>query len=125
MKLVVTGSRDADEAEAAQLLSNYIFGGEHLLIDVLVGCCPRGVDKAVRDVMAEPRVFLADWDANGKAAGPIRNREMIKAAGHDAVLLAMPSRGSTNRGTMDCIKQALAAGIDVDVRWVNRAGGNK
>lgn len=51
----------------------------------------------------------ADWDRHGKAAGPIRNQEMVDA-GAD-VCLAFPLGES--RGTRHCMKAAEQAGIPV------------
>lgn len=52
-------------------------------------------------------VFFADWKTHGKAAGPIRNREML-ASGIDLVI-AFPG----GRGTADCVRQAEERGIRV------------
>lgn len=52
-------------------------------------------------------VHHADWQKHGKAAGPIRNREMVRL-GAD-LLVAYPLPGG--RGTLDCINQAVKAGI--------------
>lgn len=52
--------------------------------------------------------FKADWDKHGKAAGPIRNQEMLDRGRPDLVL-AFPG----GRGTEDMVKRAEAAGIPV------------
>ena len=52
------------------------------------------------------KVHRADWETFGKAAGPLRNGEMIKEA--DA-LLAFPG----GRGTENCTNQAIQKGIPV------------
>ena len=49
-------------------------------------------------------IFYADWEKHGKAAGPIRNKEMLKSAGTHALVLAFPG----GKGTQNCIKQAIA-----------------
>ena len=54
----------------------------------------------------------ADWDKHGKAAGMIRNREMV-ALGAD-ICLAFPIGRSP--GTRACIREAQRAGIPVRVR---------
>lgn len=53
----------------------------------------------------------ADWKKHGKAAGPIRNQEMVDL-GAD-VCLAFPTEGSI--GTWDCVRRAKKAGIPVFV----------
>jgi hypothetical protein len=49
-------------------------------------------------------VFTADWKTHGRAAGPIRNRQMASYATH----LAVFSGGS---GTANMVKEALKAGL--------------
>lgn len=64
------------------------------------------------------RRFPADWGQHGKAAGPIRNREMLEA-GAQAVV-AFPG----HIGTHNMCKQAKARGIEpVRPPWVGSSGG--
>ena len=58
----------------------------------------------------EYQEFPANWDLHGKAAGPIRNREMAKTA---HVLIAFWDGRS--RGTRNMINEALHYGLDVHV----------
>jgi len=51
----------------------------------------------------------ADWQRHGRAAGPIRNQQMVDS-GADLVI-AFPG----GRGTADLIRRARAAGIPVRV----------
>lgn len=51
----------------------------------------------------------ADWQRHGRAAGPIRNQQMV-ATGADLVI-AFPG----GRGTADMVRRARAAGIPVRV----------
>lgn len=52
--------------------------------------------------------YAADWETHGRAAGPIRNRTMLRMFQPDAVI-AFPG----GRGTADMIRQARAAGVRV------------
>lgn len=52
--------------------------------------------------------YFANWDRDGRAAGPIRNRRMLKDGKPDLVI-AFPG----GVGTADMIKAALAAGVEV------------
>ena len=79
------------------------------------GACPSGVDWIVRDYclrmgwMQDPHP--ADWEKHGKAAGPMRNQRMVdRGAG---LCLAFPTAES--RGTWDCIRRAVAAGIETRI----------
>jgi hypothetical protein len=100
---------------------------------VVHGQCPHGgVDKyadawAQSVKMATPEPHPADWASHGKGAGMIRNGEMV-AAGAD-LCLAFPGPGS--RGTWDCMRRAVEAGIPLRTvswspvsaaRWAERAG---
>lgn len=73
----------------------------------------RGTDSMARAFCRKYNVnvvgFPANWDEYGRAAGPIRNKEML-AEGPDFVFafLADPLK---NKGTRNMIKQALDAGI--------------
>ena len=53
-------------------------------------------------------VYPADWDANGAAAGPIRNAKMLAESQPDLVV-AMPG----GRGTADMVAKAKRAGVNV------------
>lgn len=83
--------------------------GEDLLI---VQGGAKGADRAARDWALRldgprPITFAADWRGLGRAAGPIRNGEMV-AAGADLVV-AFPG----NSGTADCVRQAREARLYV------------
>jgi len=56
----------------------------------------------------ESKVFRADWKKHGKAAGPIRNKQMLDKGKPDLVV-AFPG-GS---GTSNMVKQAREAGVEV------------
>ena len=53
----------------------------------------------------------ADWSTHGRAAGPIRNQQMVDR-GAD-ICLAFPT--SSSIGTWDCVRRAKAAGIPVEI----------
>jgi hypothetical protein len=54
-------------------------------------------------------VFEADWQRYGRAAGPIRNKEML-ASGVDLVV-AFHEDISSSKGTVDMMSRAIKAGI--------------
>lgn len=59
------------------------------------------------------RTFKADWKKYGKAAGPIRNQQMLDEK-PDQVLAFRPSSGIT-KGTADMVGRATKAGIPVKI----------
>lgn len=57
--------------------------------------------------------YPADWQAHGRAAGPIRNQRMIDDGKPDKVI-AFRCAGRSS-GTDDMVRRARAAGIPVQV----------
>ena len=57
--------------------------------------------------------FPADWKTHGRAAGPIRNKQMLSEGKPDIVLAFHDDIGRPNCGTLDMIKQANKAGVNV------------
>lgn len=51
--------------------------------------------------------FTAEWGKLGKSAGPARNQRMIDRSPNQVI------RFPGGRGTADCVKRAVEAGIDV------------
>lgn len=64
--------------------------------------------------------FLLFWTKYGRAAGPIRNKEMVRL-GAD-LCLAFPDhpKGQGSRGTWGCIDLAHQAGIPILIVWQHR-----
>lgn len=116
MKIAFTGGRDYKDLNKVLLIVRTC----HSENEFLVGDCPTGLDKLVAECLIDTElgtynylneqtnvtVFKADWNKHGKAAGPIRNGEMLKDAD---MLIAFPG----GRGTEDCIRQAKKKGIPV------------
>lgn len=104
MKLIVAGSRTFDNQ---RLASEYI-GNICLVEDCkeIVSGGANGADS-IGELEALNRgikvvKFLPDWDIHGKAAGPIRNRQMAEYA--DAALVFWDTK---SKGSADMIKQML------------------
>jgi len=108
-RIIVCGGRDyADRARVWEVLDGLLaeFGPfvlVHNRIDNADAMAREWADG--RKIVAEP--FYCDWSTHGRAAGQIRNRQMLDA-GADLVV-AFPG----GRGTADMIKQARARGVPV------------
>lgn len=115
-RVIITGSRDLREAKEVYdaLYAEKNLAGGAFNLTVIHGDCPTGADRYAHKWCSWfPQVveekYPADWDAHGKAAGPIRNKVMVDL-GAD-VVRAFP-RGEA-RGTMNCVGYAKEAKIPV------------
>lgn len=76
----------------------------------------RGADTLGREVAEEMgfevEAYPADWEQYGKAAGPIRNKEML-IQGKPDMVLAFHRRISESKGTTHMMKIANKAGVVV------------
>lgn len=61
-----------------------------------------------RKHFVEVKVYRADWDLHGRAAGPIRNRQM---AAHPGLELVVAFPGA--KGTANMIEETRKAGVEV------------
>lgn len=110
MIVLVTGGRDYGDWERLY----YELDGHHTSqqITLLIHGGAAGADDLASDWadsrLVRTRAFIADWEAHGKAAGPMRNQRMIDEGKPDLVI-AFPG----GKGTADCVRRAKAAGIRV------------
>lgn len=113
MRLLVTGSRLWDNA---LVIGNYLNEMYWLHSDLIIvhGDCPKGADYyamvwATLNAVPQER-YPADWAAYGKAAGHIRNKQMVDT---DPDTAAAFIKGES-RGTKNCISHLERAGIPYD-----------
>lgn len=118
-KVIIAGSRYYSDYEKLRstcdwLLSKKLANPEYQVI-VLSGGAP-GADSLGERYARERGLAIerhpADWDAHGRAAGPIRNEEMAAMA--DA-LIAFPLEGAANRGTQNMVRLAREHGLQVRI----------
>lgn len=110
MRVIVCGSRDWTDAEFVYRELDQIH--KRLRITTVIEGNAFGVDRMAgywaRRNKIDNLKFRADWEKYGKAAGPIRNGQMIKDGKPDRVI-AFPG----GVGTSDMVRQAHAADIEV------------
>ena len=115
MILLVTGGRDYNDRAA-------IYSALTLLhatypVSTLIHGCARGVDTICGQWATDNHIPVvrcpADWETHGKAAGAIRNAEMLQH--NPTYLVAFPG----GRGTADMVRKARAAGLTV---WMPYGG---
>lgn len=99
-KIVVTGGRSySNDTLLFKILSS--FNIECLYVGDATGADELAI-KYANSCNIPTRVFKADWVKYGKAAGPIRNYEMLDAAGEMAIVVAFLG----GLGTKNCCSQA-------------------
>lgn len=110
MRVLVCGSRYFDNYE---LLKETL---DELDITTIIEGEAKGADRLGRRYGEERGIevlrFPALWDKHGKAAGPIRNKQMLDEGCPE---LVVAFRGPNSRGTQNMINQAEKAGIPVTV----------
>ena len=115
MRVLVTGSRTwhNDQTVRAALAEVKDVDKPGTPITLVSGACPTGAD-----VLAEgwARRFgwtveqhPADWKQHGRAAGPLRNVEMVRSG----IDLCLAFRRDNSRGTQHTIEMCEQAGIPV------------
>lgn len=132
MRIAISGSRTfTDRQLVAGVVDELIQKGHY----ILVGDAPAGVDAFVREYIVDwelesglhpgelHRVFEADWESNGKAAGAIRNAAMLTEA---EGLVAIFAEGRRTRGTDHALTTAERLGLPRRVyhhgRWTKYPG---
>lgn len=110
MKVLVCGGRDYNDSHRAFLLLNVIH--RRTPISLVIEGGARGADRLGREwalLRALPvMTFNAKWREHGKAAGAIRNADMLTYGKPDLVV-AFPG----GIGTADMVRRAEKAGVPV------------
>ena len=81
----------------------------------------RGTDALAKQYATERHYdfieFPADWDNYGKAAGIIRNDEMVNFIKNKSCKALFFWDGQS-RGTGDCLRRAIKAGIEHEIYYI-------
>lgn len=117
MRVLVCGDRNWTDKQL--IISQLTRLNEVQGIDVVIEGEARGADSLGRDVALEilnvpVKRYPAQWDKYGKAAGMIRNQQMLTEGKPDWVI-AFHDDIEHSKGTGDMIKRAKRAGIPVEV----------
>jgi hypothetical protein len=125
MKVIVTGSRDWEGVHAesrVHIILNMILALSDVLgqkLTIVHGDCPTGADRIVdawalrrEDAGVTVKRHPADWRRLGKAAGPIRNQEMIDA-GADLCIGFLRANSTGTRHALALARNARIAAFTV------------
>lgn len=120
-RIIIAGSRFFFDYE--KLLSAVDELGIHLMNTIdpveIVSGHAQGADalgeKFAKAYRYPLKIFPAEWNKYGKAAGPIRNEQMARYAAEadKGILIAFPMGES--RGTRNMIKLAEQYGLEIEV----------
>lgn len=106
--VLVTGDRNWDNRERLwQVLDS-------LPVELLVQGGATGADRCAQlwanDRFINSVEYPARWDVYGRAAGPVRNQEMLDKE-HPDLVVAFHDDFEHSRGTADMVRRARKAGI--------------
>jgi hypothetical protein len=109
----VCGSRDwVDQYPVYCVLNGYCSDGFGVTV---INGGARGADAIAghwASLNGEPgETYPADWRQHGKAAGPIRNQQMLTEGKPEVVWAFVTKPLEESRGTADMVRRARAAGI--------------
>ena len=115
-RIIVAGGRDfTDYALLSETLDVILKRYTLREVQIVSGCC-RGADALGERYAREHGIpvvrFPADWQAYGKAAGPIRNRKMAEYASEGEGILVAFWDGKS-RGTASMIRLAEKYGLRI------------
>lgn len=121
MRILVCGSRDWPYKQPIFNDLNRLYLESPELITLIEGGA-KGADEFAAEwaqILPEGHhlKFPADWTKHGKAAGPIRNQQMLDE-GHPTLVLAYTNKPlDESRGTRDMVTRAKKAGIKTIVTY--------
>ena len=119
--IAITGGRDFDDKKFVWKCLDYLH--KKSTIAFIIAGDARGADASALAWAKARKVpykcFKADWELHGKAAGAVRNTEMVKYGLEDGItgLVAFPG----GRGTLNMKNQCRYKGVKI---WEPNYGSN-
>jgi hypothetical protein len=114
LRVLICGGRNYTDFER---IKDALVGlGGAAAIELVIHGAARGADQlggeAATGLGIPVQAVPANWDLYGRAAGPIRNQQMLNEH-HPNLVLAFPDPES--RGTWDMVRRAKSANVEVRV----------
>ncbi len=115
MKVLVCGSRNwVEESIIKYALRKLLYDNEPEEIEVIHGDC-RGADRLAGKIAKElgMRVtkFPANWKEHGRAAGPIRNQQMLDE--DPDIVIGFHEHVFDSKGTIDMLIKSTKKGVKI------------
>jgi hypothetical protein len=118
MRLLVTGDRNWKDERIIQNVLEMLKIIKPDMVVIHGGA--NGADSIAGDIAESLGIktleFRADWNKYGRAAGPIRNQQMLDE-GKPTAVMAFHKDLRSSRGTLDMCKRARS--INLPVTWLN------
>lgn len=109
MRVLICGDRNWTDYRAIRELVRSLPVGSTVIEGDARGA-DRMAGQAAREFGVAVEVYPAQWDTHGRAAGPIRNQQMLDEGKPDAVCW-FHDKLSESKGTRDMVQRAQRAGI--------------
>ena len=111
-RIIICGGRHFKDYEALESLVNSALTEKRLTskeVEIVSGHC-EGADT-LGELYAKNhgivcKVFPAEWTKYGRAAGPIRNSQMIEYASESTIPIVVAFVSPRTKGTLDTIRKA-------------------
>lgn len=113
MKIAVIGSRTATAKHYEELTARLELLGATEIISGGAAGADTLAERYALETGTKLTTYLPDWNKYGKAAGPIRNQDIINAA--DMVLAIWDGQST---GTADSLKKAKAQRKKTAIIWI-------
>lgn len=115
VKTIIAGSRTFKDYELLREKVNY-YRNTHTITEIVSGGA-QGADSLGEQYAAEfnlpLKIFPADWGKHGRAAGPIRNKQMAEYA--DCLIAVWDGN---SRGTKNMIENMHKLNKHVHIIWI-------
>lgn len=113
MKVLVCGDRNWSDMDKIETRLKRLPEGTTLIHGAARGADTLGGYVAERFCGFKVEAYPADWNKYHRAAGPIRNRQMLDQK--PDLVIAFHSDLATSKGTKDCVMEARKRKIPVEV----------
>lgn len=115
MRVLVCGSRTWNDRKFLNDILNHL--AKVIDIEVIIEGEAKGADTMAREWAEDKGVnvdaYPANWGEFGKAAGPIRNKQMLEEGQPKLVIAFYDGHREDSRGTANMVAQAKAASVGV------------